>query len=185
MDRRGLLATLGASSSALCGCLGSSGPSSTETQSTTEPSGAGTETPAFDPSGTKETIRVGKNPGEIIPHGVVIWNALGSTTQVSIRIFNSSAGETHHEKTYDLPTDHAIAITLREPSHYQITLRIPEVDIQRTVSVPERLFDTCNESYTHVSIRKTDLAVRTMTTELECITTTENQTSEEEPAAID
>lgn len=148
------------------------------TQSTTESTASGTETAAFDPNGRAETIRIGKNPGEINPHGVVVWNARGSSTRVYIRVFDASAGETRHEKTYDLQADVAIAITLRAPSHYQITFRVPDVDIRRTISVRERFFDTCNESYTHVSIRETGLTERTMSTELECRTTTEQQSSE-------
>lgn len=174
MHRRALLATLGAGISAFSGCSGRSGSSSTQPQSTTGSAASSTDKPAFDPNGRAETIRVGTNPGEIIPHGVVVWNARESSTRVNIRIFDAAAGETRHEKTHELPADIAIAITLRAPSRYQISLRVSELDVQRTISVSERLFDTCNDSYTHVSIRETGLTERTMMTELACITTTDH-----------
>lgn len=167
MNRRDVLGGLGVGISALGGCLPNSGSSTTNTPSSTD-------TPAFDPEGVIERIRVGETPDDIVPHGVVVWNAVESSRSLTIRVFDISSGETRHEQTYDLPGDTAIAISLRAPSQYQITLGVTAADIQRTISVSERLFDTCNESYTHVSVREDGrISDRTMTTELECTTATE------------
>lgn len=177
MHRRGVLAALGASIGVFGGCLETGRLAGTRTGSATEPSASDTATPAFDPDGRTETIRIGTNPGEIVPHGVSVWNALGSSIRVAVRVLDTSTGDTVHEKTHELPADVALAITLREPSRYEIRVRVPELDSQRTVSVPERLFDTCNDSYTHVSIRENGITERTMTTELACTTATENESS--------
>lgn len=171
MKRRAALVVLGVGS--VSGCLGSGGLSTTGTQSSTE-------TPAFDPNGQVETIRVGTNPGEIVPHGVVIWNSLDTARTVHIRVFDASDGEARHEDSYDLPADTAFGVKLQSPATYRLTLRVPSAEAERTITVPERLFDTCNESYTHVSIRANGrITERTMTTELECVTPTSEPTSDQ------
>lgn len=171
MKRRAALVAIGVG--ALSGCLGNGGTSTTGTAENTE-------TPAFDPDGQVETIEVGTNPGEIVPHGVVIWNSLETARTVHIRVFDASDGETRHENSYDLPADTALGVKLRSPATYRLTLRVPAADAERTISVPERLFDTCNESYTHVSIRTNGrITERTMTTELECVSPTSPPTSDQ------
>lgn len=185
MERRRLLTTLGVGIGALGGYLGESGVSPDRTRFTTDSDVSDTQTSAFDPEGLTETIRIGENPGEINPHGVVVWNALESSARVHVRVFDSAASETRHERSYDLPSDIAVAISLRKPSRYRIALRVPDVDAQRTISVPDRLFDTCNESYTHASVRPTGLTERTMTTELDCGTTTDDRSSGQASDAIE
>lgn len=166
MKRRHVLGVLGAAMGSLGGCLGSDEVAPTPTASSTH-------TPAFDPDAVVERIRIGETRAEIVPHGVVVWNAVEPTRSVDIRVVDASAGETRHEATHHLPGDTAVAISLRAPSDYRITLRVPAVDVQRTISVSERLFDTCNESYTHLSIRRDGrLDERTMTTDLACTTAT-------------
>lgn len=166
MRRRTLLMGAGAALLPIAGCLDADVSGSPE-------SGTPTDTPAYDPDGAFLTERIGDRTGEIIPHHVGIWNANADTRSIAVIVVDESAGETRLDRTYEVPGDAALAIELRAPARYRLTVRVPDANLERSVDVPRSLFDTCNDSYTHVSVRKTDdITVRTLSTELACLTET-------------
>lgn len=170
MDRRRVLSTVAAAALPLAGCLG--GGRGTPTEQPT-PSRTATETPRFDPEGTFETVRIGTNPGEIVPHEAGIWNAATSPRTIGIQVRDADVGETLHDRDHEFPADMALTISFREPADYRVYLSIEATDTEPTFRVAERLLDTCNESYTQVRVRPDgSIETRTMSTELLCETQT-------------
>lgn len=166
MRRRELLSAAGTAMVAVAGCT--KAPGSGDPDSATP-----TETPAFDPDGRFETVRIGDDTGEIIPHQVSIWNAADRARSIHVAVSDEAAGETRHERTYEFPGDSALNVELRAPARYRITIRVPDAELDRSFTVARSYFDTCNDSYSHVSVRQSGrITVRTLTTELACLTAT-------------
>lgn len=166
MQRRDLLTAAGLAIGTTAGCIDPGGPGD-PTPSTP------TETPAFDPAGQFETVRIGDRTGEIIPHQVGIWNAADDARSIQVTVVDAAAGETRYEQTHEFPADQALNIELRAPTRYRLTIRVPEEALERSFTVAQSFFDTCNDSYSHVSVRRSGrITVRTLTTELACQTAT-------------
>lgn len=166
MRRRELLTAAGLAIGAVAGCLAPQN-SSDPTPSTQ------TETPAFDPDGRFESVVIGERTGEIIPHQVGIWNAADEVRSIQVAVVDAAAGETHYEQTLEFPADRALNVELRTPTRYRLTIRVPDEALERSFTVARSFFDTCNDSYSHVSVRRSGrITVRTLTTELACLTET-------------
>ncbi|MFB6361566.1 MAG: hypothetical protein ABEH59_09630 [Halobacteriales archaeon] len=132
-----------------------------------------TETPAFDPDGQFNSVRIGDRTGEIIPHQVGIWNAAEAARSIQVAVIDAAAGETRYERTLQFPADSALNVELRAPTRYRLTVRVPDEALERSFTVARSFFDTCNDSYSQVSVRRNGrITVRTLTTELACQTTT-------------
>lgn len=166
MRRRTILSVAGASLLPIAGCLGPDAPSA-------DGPATSTETPAYDPDGAFRTERIGDRTGEIIPHQVGIWNAAPDSRSIAVTVVDETAGATRLDRTYEVPGDTALAIELRAPARYRLTVRVPAAGLERSFDVPRSLFDTCNDSVSNVSVRRTDrITVRTLSTELACLTET-------------
>lgn len=166
MRRRTLLSVAGASLLPVAGCLGDAGAGG-------DRSGTPTETPAYDPGGTFRTERIGARTGEIIPHRVGIWNAAADSRSIAVTVVDETAGATRLDRAYEVPGDAALAIELRAPARYRLTVGVPAAGLERSFDVPRSLFDTCNDSVSNVSVRPSDrITVRTLSTELACLTDT-------------
>lgn len=166
MRRRDLLVAAGVTLGSSAGCIGPPGAN--------EPSPASpTDTPAFDPDRRFETVRIGDRTGEIIPHQVGIWNADVEPRSIQVTVFDESAGASRHKQTHEFPADSALNVELRAPARYRLTIRLPDDELERSFSVDRSYFDTCNDSYSHVSVRQSGrITVRTLSTELACQTAT-------------
>lgn len=169
MNRRRVLAAIGASTLSLAGCLAggptdpaSDAASSTPTDSPTEPPPA---TPSgtppvntggrgeFDPADTYEYVLVGSRAGvneDFLPHELNIWNATPGQRLVNLRILDRVANGTVHRAAYTIPADEALEVRLLEPSRYVVQLWGPAIETE-TLRVPCSLFD-CNNSATGISI---------------------------------
>lgn len=166
MRRRELLSAAGLAIGAVAGCLAS--PNSEDPTPTTQ-----TETPAFDPDGRFDSVVIGDRTGEIIPHQVGIWNAADEARSIQVAVVDAAAGETRYEQTLELPADSALNVELRTPSRYRLTIRVPDEALERSFTVDRSFFDTCNDSFSHVSVRPSGrISVRTLSTELACLTET-------------
>jgi hypothetical protein len=148
------------------GCLGFGAPGSDRDSPSTKNS-------SYDPEDTFRTIHIGEQTGEIVPHVVGIWNAVVDTRAIHVTMLDRTAGATRHDQNYEVPGDTALALELRAPARYQLTIRVPNLKLERSIDVPRTLFDTCNDSFTHISVRKSEpITVQTLSTELACITQT-------------
>lgn len=165
MRRRDFLTAAGLAIGAVAGCLAP--------RNSGEPTTTRTETPAFDPEGRFDSVRIGDRTGEIIPHQVGIWNAAEEPRSIQVAVIDAAAGETRYEQTLEFPADSALNVELRTPTRYRLTIRVPNESLERSFTVASSYFDTCNDSYSHVSVRRSGrITVRTLTTELACHTAT-------------
>ena len=165
MRRRGLLSTAGLAIGAVAGCLAP--------RNSDEPTSTRTETPAFDPEGRFDSVRIGDPEGEIIPHQVGIWNAAEEARSITVAVMDATAGETRYEQTLEFPGDMALNVELRTPTRYRLTIEVPNEALERSFTVASSYSDTCNDSYSQVSVRRSGrITVRTLTTDLACHTAT-------------
>jgi hypothetical protein len=163
--RRRTLLSAGVGLLSTAGCLGADA-------SGGDQAGTPTETPAYDPDGAFRTERIGDRTGEIIPHQVGIWNAVDDARSIAVTVVDETAGATRLDRTDEVPGDTALAIELRAPARYRLTVRVPAATLERAFDVPRSPFDTCNDSISNVSVHTDRITVRTLSTELACLTET-------------
>jgi len=164
VNRRSVLAGVGSSlglSSAGClsGRLGANAGGSARETSTALP-----ETPSkyptatddleeFTPSQTDQKVDVGSREGvdeAYQPHDVSIWNEAGyGETVVEIADYGSNTKPL--ERTFEIPADTALRVSLLEPSVYLVTVGLPSPGNELTLRVPCFVFD-CNASSTQFGL---------------------------------
>ncbi|QLH81711.1 hypothetical protein [Halosimplex pelagicum] len=164
MNRRQVLAGLGSALSVTAaGCpsgpLGSrsDGPAGEPATDLPEtpgeyPMGTG-DLDAFDPTETYRTVEVGSREGvpeAFRPHDVAVWNA-ASHDETVVDIHDYATETRPLDRSFAIPDDAAVRVSLLEPSPYLVTVGVPDAGAEQTLKVPCRFFD-CNSSATQVGL---------------------------------
>jgi hypothetical protein len=174
VNRRSVLTGLGSSVAlSTTGCLsGTLGATADETASETNI--ALSKTPAqyptatgdlerFAPTETFGKVNVGSREGvdeAYQPHDVSIWNEAGyAETVVEVADYRSNSKPL--ERTFEVPTDTALGVSLLEPSLYLVTVSLPSAGSELTLRIPCFAFD-CNASSTQFGLFA-DGAIRSTT----------------------
>lgn len=108
---------------------------------------------AFDPAGTYRDVSIGSRTGvddAYGPHEVRIWND-APVPSVELRITDVRAERVVHQRTYEIPAEEELRLSLLEPAVYIIQLQIPSDGIEQALRVPCLFFD-CNESATRIGV---------------------------------
>lgn len=162
MNRRTILAALGASAGSLAGCvasgdddpgIGASTPTPPATPDGTPPANSG-GLDDFDPASTHAQVDVGSRDGvddRFKPHDVSVWNAGGEERTLHVRVVDRRAGTTAYRDAHEVPADAALDLSLLEPSRYLLQVWEPAGGPETTLRVDCALFD-CNGSVTRVAL---------------------------------
>lgn len=162
MNRRTVLAALGATAGSLSGCVahgddeqadGTGTPTAPDTPRGTPPANSG-GLDEFDPAFTYEHVDVGNRTGvddRYGPHDVRVWNATAERHVINLRVVDRLAETTTYRDGHVVPADAALEASLLEPSRYLVQAWAPALDVHETVRVSCSLFD-CNASVTSIGV---------------------------------
>lgn len=180
MNRRKLLAAVGAGATGMAGFFGEgatgTGQETTTTQTTTATAGEGFT--GIDSSAERPfaTISVGsragvENPDNNLPHAVRVWNDSDESRTIGVRLVRGDAatdGEPVVDRRVEFPADGYLAIRLLEPASYRLSVQPGGGGEAETIEIPRSQFD-CNDSTTEVAVTADgQVKSETVTTEAEC-----------------
>lgn len=125
----------------------------------------------FDPESTFETVEIGSEDdidgtSEIMPHGLVVWNAAATSQNVVVQVRTQSDDDAYLlNEVYNIPADAAVEVRLHSPDDYVVVVHSLATDIDATVSVSERQFD-CNASRHEITVPESGRITSTVTSTL-------------------
>ena len=113
---------------------------------------------------------VGESPENVTddrPHHVWVWNATEETRTIEFAL--TTDGGTLFEQSTSFEPGTALAVVLREPRKYELSVTAGE--LEGTVTVERSRFD-CNESATDVVVSANQVKTGTVSQSMACSTTT-------------
>ena len=113
---------------------------------------------------------VGQSPANVRdnrPHHVWVWNGTDEVRTVELAL--TTEGTTLLEDSFEVEPHAALAVVLRDPRDYELTIRSGE--LSGTASVERSRFD-CNQSATDVIVNAAEILSGTITQSMACGTTT-------------
>lgn len=169
MNRRRFLAVGGSALTAsLSGCLSSvpfvGGPPAVREQSGEVPDRTVPATLVeFSEESVVTTLAVGD--GGTSGETVWIWNETDQRRKIAVELRGRSDADPWFRGSYDLDSGAGLALDLRTPRNYAISVGVD--GREKTVTVPESRFD-CNDSATDVALRAETIETQTVSTTMDC-----------------
>lgn len=162
MNRRRVLAALGATAGSLAGCVADGADDPDADGRTPTPPATPRGTPPvnsgglgeFDPASTYEQVDVGSRErvdDRFGPHDVRVWNAVDIERTLHLRVVDRQAEATTYRAAHEVPADAAVDLTLLEPAPYLLQVWAAGGRPRTVLRVPCSVFD-CNASATSVAV---------------------------------
>ncbi|WP_436930702.1 hypothetical protein [Halosimplex halobium] len=123
----------------------------------------------FAPRETHRRVEVGSREGvheDFQPHDVAVWNAAGYP-ETAVEVVDYATETRPLARTFAIPDDDAVRVSLLEPVPYLVTVRVPDAGAEQTLRVPCPVFD-CNDSATQVGLFEDEIRSAAWSTLLAC-----------------